>query len=80
MSRLAAFEKTSTGIVIGRSFIPKPPRELGSEGERIQKALLHREPSIAERWLDAFNNNATAIFLAIVIGGTAWGVAKKFLG
>jgi hypothetical protein len=80
MSRLAGFEKTSTGIVIGRSHIPRPPRDLGYEGERIQAALLHKPAPLAERLLDAFNNNAMPVFFSICIGGTAWGVAKKFLG
>ena len=78
MSRLAGFEKTSTGIVIGRSFIQPPPRELGIEAERIQAALLHKPPGLFERLLDAFNDNAAAVILAICIGGFAYGIAKKF--
>ena len=31
---------TSTGVRIGERYVPPPPRDIGSEAERIQTALL----------------------------------------
>lgn len=36
--------ETRTGLRIGRSFVRPAPRELGSEAERIQAALLQPPP------------------------------------
>ena len=77
MSRLAKMTTTASGLVIGRSFIPRPP-DIGSEAERLQAALLHTQPPLSERLLDAFNDNATAVMVAIFIGGLALGIAKRF--
>lgn len=40
---LAGKHITSSGIVIGRAYIKPAPRELGSEAERIQTALLAKQ-------------------------------------
>lgn len=70
--------KTITGIVIGRSYIPPAPRELGSEAERIQSALLHKPAPWPERLLDAFNENAMPLLVAICFSGFVYGLVKRF--
>lgn len=76
MSRLAGFEKTSTGIVIGRSYIPRPPREMGSEAERIQVALLARPAPLIDRLSDAFERASPPVIKATLIGGFAFGLVR----
>lgn len=77
MSRLAGFEKTRTGIVIGRSYIPAPPRELGSEGERIQSALLYRPAPLVDRVADAFDKAMPPVIVSLIVGGFAYGLIKR---
>ena len=76
--RLDYMAKTATGLVIGRSYVPRPPRDLGSEGEQIQAALLHKPAPLAERLLNAFNNNAMPILLSILGSGFMYGLVKRF--
>ncbi len=50
--RIGGRECLSTGrVVIGRAHIPAPPRELGTEAERLQTALLdERTATVAAAW------------------------------
>jgi hypothetical protein len=77
MSRAAHRVRTSAGIEIGRSYIPPAPREIGSEAERIQSALLYRPPPLHERLADALDQYTPPIFISIVLGGLALLAVKR---
>ncbi len=76
MSRAHHFVTTRSGIVIGRCHIPRPPRELGSDAEHIQTALLHRTPPLFDRVMNALDAAPMPIFVAIVIAGGTYGLIK----
>lgn len=79
MSRQLHMVTTRAGITIGRSHIPRPPCELGSEAERIQTALLRKPPPRIERMADAFERAAPPVIVVTLLGGLAYGLARMAL-
>ena len=57
--RRVELTKTRSGLLIGRSYIRPAPRELGSEAERIQAALLNPPRPLLDRVLGVFKPQGT---------------------
>jgi hypothetical protein len=79
LSRAAHRVRTKAGLEIGRSYIAPAPRELGSEAERIQSALLYRPPPLIERLADALDQYTPPVFVSIFVGGLALVLIKRVL-
>jgi hypothetical protein len=52
--KLSSCHTTSTGIRIGIAHMPAPPREIGSEAEKVQAALLRRPSERSLFWRAVF--------------------------
>lgn len=69
---------TRTGIQIGLRYTPPPPRDIGSEAEKVQAAMLHpHDPrGMIERASDWFNERASIIMASIILVGLVLGLTK----
>ena len=69
---------TRAGIRLGCAYTPPPPRDIGSEAEKLQTAMLlsHDPRGLIERASDWFNERASIIMAGIIVVGLVLGLTK----
>ena len=69
---------TRTGIRLGCAYTPPPLRDIGSEAEKVQTAMLrpHDPRGLIERVSDWFNARASIIMATIIVVGLVLGLTK----